>query len=285
MSKLIHLRFRTLARPALTLLMVAAVILVTLAVGRPSAAHASTRGGYIFRAPHGAQASLAAAAGKVIDIKQVAFTSDGKGWIILYDFNGYSADGLPTEMTDKLDSYNADGIEIKSLAFTPDGNGWIIIAAPNAFSSTGLPDTALSSLSDLNGQGSELMNITFNADGEWIILYDTNHYEASKNFPTDVTDKMDELIKQLRTLKKVVFDANGNWAILYNENRFFGHSLDKALNTELKQFQGGQFALRDLAFSADGTWVILYGVNGSIWAKDTLTPLTDRLKELNKGKA
>lgn len=58
-------------------------------------------------------------------VKQVAFPPSG-GWIILYGTNGYTVDGIPTEVGDVLQNLDQRGKIIYNVAFGPN-SGWVIV--------------------------------------------------------------------------------------------------------------------------------------------------------------
>lgn len=239
---------------------------------------------------------------KVILIKQVIFTTD-ESWLVLYGANGYSSEGMPTELTDVLDELNQDKKEIHFVSFTSDG-GWVVVSGKlggvaNGFNSKGLPDAALDKLNSLNDNGFEFRDIAFSPDNEWVILYGANRYAASKKLDSDLTDKLDELIKATRSLKQVTFTSEGKWVVLYNENRYATNGIGKSITDELKKVNSQNFRLTRLAFAmpvASGgssatpeatavgdAWVILYGANGVIYSDGIPSTMLDRLKDLNSG--
>lgn len=242
---------------------------------------------------------------KVITIKQVAFTADG-GWLVLYGTDGYTAEGMPTELTDVLDQLNQDKQEIHFVSFTASGAWAVVSGKPggvaNAVNWKGIPQTAIDKLKSLNDNGFEFRDISFSADDEWVILYGSNRYAASKGMKSEVTDKLDELIKATRTLKQVIFTGSGDWIILYNDNRYAASGIGKGLTDELKKVNTQNYRLTRLAFTlpftADGSaatpdattsadsgvsWIILYGANGVVYSDGIPDKLLDRLKDLNSG--
>src|ERR1041384_2486784 len=94
---------------------------------------------------------------KVITIKEVAFTADG-GWLVLYGTDGYTAQGMPTELTDILDQLNQDKQEIHFVSFTSSG-GWVVVSGKpggvaNAANWKDIPQTAIDKLKSLNDKAS-----------------------------------------------------------------------------------------------------------------------------------
>jgi hypothetical protein len=298
-----------LLRPQVAVLIVVLVCTVLVSGSRSVSAHGSK----IFRQPSsGPQVNtrltpenLSTINLKVIIIKQVIFTTDG-GWLVLYGANGYSAEGMPTELTDVLDELNQDKKEIHFVSLTADG-GWVVVSgklagAANGFNSKGLPKSALDKLNSLNENGLDFTDVAFSPDNEWVILYGANRYAASKNIPSDLTDKLDELIKATRSLKQVTFTSSGKWVVLYNDNRYATSGVGKSITDELKKVNSQNFRLTRLAFampfassdssatpeatsdtSAGDAWVVLYGANGVIYSEETPSTMLDRLKDLNSG--
>src|SRR5689334_17181929 len=129
---------------------------------------------------------------KVITIKEVAFTADG-GWLVLYGTDGYTAEGMPTELIDVLDQLNQDKQEIHFVSFTSSG-GWVVVSGKpggvaNAANWKDIPQTAIDKLKSLNDNGFEFRDIAFSSDDEWVILYGSNRYAASKEMKSEVMDK------------------------------------------------------------------------------------------------
>ncbi len=194
------------------------------------------------------------------NVKQVAFTQDGTGWLVLHGDNGYSSKGLPTKMTDRLDKLNTDGNVIQWAAFAPDG-GWII-SYDTGFSTSGLPTDASAKLKDLNTNNSNVTWAAFTQDGGWIFIYDSYGY-SSKGLSKGVVAELDKLNTAQTPIKTITFAPDGSWVIIDDDNGYAASkSVDTKITDKLAEINGAGTIIRQMEYTADGTgWIILSGDN------------------------
>lgn len=135
------------------------------------------------------------------DFRALAFRPQG-GWVLLYDKNGFAADGIPAGVRARLEQAQKAGAAFRSFAFTPDG-GWVLLTE-RGFEGEGLPKPLSDKLAERSRQGVAVRCVAFTSQGDWFLLDDRNEF-VSSNADHPAHKKLAELRAQGQALRWVAF--------------------------------------------------------------------------------
>jgi CubicO group peptidase (beta-lactamase class C family) len=202
------------------------------------------------------------------------------GWVVLCDDNTYSSQGLPSELTAKLDDLRARGAKLKSVTFHPAG-GWVVLYDKNGHASSGIPKACADKLDDLAARGAELRSVVFSPWWEgrgWVILHGKNGHAADHVS----VDWLDELARKDADVTSFALTRTGGCVILYDKNSYRCDN-EPAAEKELKALasKGAQF--RSVTFTDWKGYAILTDRAGEGIYTDLPQDMRECLKKLVDG--
>jgi transglutaminase-like putative cysteine protease len=164
----------------------------------------------------------------------VAFRPQG-GWVLLYDRNGYAADGIPAAITDQLEQVRKAGGALRSVAFAPDG-GWVVLF-DNEFKAEGVPGALTDCLAEQRQKGAAVRCVTFTSRNEWFLLNDRNECLCS-NPAHPASQRLEQLRAEGKPLDWVAF-SGGEYAVGYALRRKPVKRIKGILNYKIDDLEGG----------------------------------------------
>ncbi len=161
--------------------------------------------------------------------KSIGFSPEG-GWIILYEKNGYYAEGIPQDAFNKIVELGKKDAEIKSIAFARNG-GWVILYNKNSVAYGNIPGDAEKALNDLVKRGTPIKSVSF-MTGPFVQFSDDNQ------------ESRDEVLFRMQRSEvpglgiALVNDGKLEWARGYGVLR----AKEKTPVTEHTRFQAGSIS-------------------------------------------
>ncbi|MEW5739937.1 MAG: hypothetical protein AB1938_13475 [Myxococcota bacterium] len=141
-------------------------------------------------------------------IKSLAFTPDGKGFVIIYGKNAVFARGIPESLEKALNEEAARDEEIRSVAFTPRG-GWAFVYGHNSVRWNDVSEDFADAARRAHGEGTKIHHVAFSSSG-YLIIYGRNYREAS-GVPRELVTRVDNLSGGLTMLHSVSIRADDTW--------------------------------------------------------------------------
>ena len=167
--------------------------------------------------------------------RNVAITKTN-GDLMLYDKNGWAANGCPEGLTNALKDLEADDEFIDDVQLTEDGN-WLILYGDNGLVYEGIPEDLEEVLTEYNQNNAVIHSITFNDGGEWIVITSDEVVTSDSDMTQFLIDSQDEY----GALWTACITDDGLVAVFKNGYRFVGEipsGLKQALNeTEIDVYR------------------------------------------------
>ena len=200
-----------------------------------------------------------------VEFKQFAFDSDGD-WVVLYNYNDATWNGIPDSAADKIIEFNGQGLEINSITFAPDDT-WLLLynANDNWWWSDGFNTDISDKLQELYDGGHFIKQVAITSDGGWVVLHDYN--DATWNgIPDSAADKIVEFHDQGLEINSITFAPDNTWLILYNANDswWWSDGFSGEISDLLGGLHGGGAYIKQVAFAPDFSWVVLFDQNGYV---------------------
>lgn len=149
------------------------------------------------------------------------------GNVAIYGTNGNARQGVPTQMSDALQSLNDEGKTITDLHLSEDG-AWVIVYNGNGIWRAGIDDEFEQELLECNREGETITSISFNDNGEWVIVSE----EYIRSSSTEITNWLSEGSDEYGTLISVCMTDDSMVAVYEEGYKFIG-DVPESLKKEL----------------------------------------------------
>ncbi|MFO7847186.1 MAG: serine hydrolase [Balneolaceae bacterium] len=170
-------------------------------------------------------------------IRCFAFTSEGKGWVLISSENDVFAHNIPNECLEKLKEVRDDDVDILWVAFSPKGGDrWSIVTERGFFNSSNIPDELNQRMTIMQENGHKLKCVAFPpADGNrWLVI--TNKGFFARNIPDECYQIIRNINAGQRQVHQVAFEPDGGWLVLADDY-YFARNIDHECFDKLKAFQ------------------------------------------------
>lgn len=150
------------------------------------------------------------------NIKSVAFTPKGDGWVIIYGKSGYWEYNIPYSLKTQLKELNRNGNEINFVQFANTG-GWIVVFDGGySFSYKNFPKNAGNTVSKQSNKGHKIKSISFTTLGGWILIYGTNGW-VSYDVPEFSLNALRKIKGKNLEIYNLSFTEFSEYVILHEE--------------------------------------------------------------------
>ena len=220
------------------------------------------------------------------ETRMVVFNHNG-GWIVLHGTNGYTSEGISSDVTDQLDQLNSDGKTIQDVAFT-SSDEWVILNQHNAaIWSSGVPTDVINKLKDLNNNSEDIKYIGFMDDDSWVILWGDNGW-ASEGLPDVLNTKLHAINDASEIIRDVAFVPGGtsdnpdtDWVVLSGTNAAtWTDGIPSNAVDKIKELNNNGDDIKFIAFQSATSWVLLSAKNDATYTTDLPADLITELKTL-----
>lgn len=153
--------------------------------------------------------------------------TETNGNVAIYGANGNARQGIPSQMSDALQSLNDDGKTITDLHLTENG-AWVIIYNGNGIWRAGITDDFEETLLECNDDGETITSVSFNDNGEWVIVSEEYIHSSS----SEITNWLSEGSDEYGILISVCM-TNNSMVAVYEEGYKFLGDVPESLKKEL----------------------------------------------------
>lgn len=189
-------------------------------------------------------------------VKKVAFKPGG-GWAVLFDTNGFYAQGIGDSAFNALKSAADEGYELRSIAFTKDG-GWAMLYGNNGSTYENVPAGLSDRLDALNTDAtSEIRDLAIDNEDGWVVVGD--HLVYYENIYNSLAEKLNALGAENVAFNAIAMAAGGEfWIVLWNGDKFYHYNFDDASKQKLATMSNDGYALKSFAFPNGPGWIALW---------------------------
>lgn len=188
-------------------------------------------------------------------ISSIAFTPDGKGFVITFGKNAFFARGVPTELVKTLSEEAARGQEIRSVAFAP-GGGWAFVTGRNGVRCHNVSQAFADAAVRASRAGGRINHVAFSSSGH-LIVYGRSYREAQA-VPSDLVRWVDTLSGGLTAFHSVSIRSDDSWvASVQGAYSVQSPNLPPKLVALLKESAKLDRELTLVALHPNGGWVAL----------------------------
>lgn len=188
-------------------------------------------------------------------IKKVALFGE-EGTVILFDHNGWWAEGIPEELTAKLDEISKTDDEIKSLAFTKEG-GFVLLYGVRSTFTKGV-DASRLELLEQEAQY-EFKDLIFPDDGGIVLLEADGTYAWNGLQVEGALNKtLHELADQQKHFDTMFMTPSGGFMLLNQGEVIHSENVPECLVERISGLHASGEMARSLSFINEDRWILVW---------------------------